>query len=647
MDADGTAWSASSSQDDRLLDDDSQLPDDNDPPPKPKPAPRPRLPSLMINPITDVDINGHRYELMYLDGCVTITDIPFDSLPEMLFDPKVLPGLTELHMNGTHMLTLPSSILMLTALTMLDLSDNQHLESLTPDIGEMVGLKDLNLASTGLEKLPSSIGQLTRLQDLDLSGCVLLQELPSSIGQLTRLVNLSLDLGADNRGASSSIPAAFKLPEEIGRMAGLRCLILDGCRLKEVPSSIGNLSGLERLTLGGCHELERLPASIGQLTRLESLDLYQCRMLEGLPKEIGCMVGLTKLDLLGLGYCIKEEPLLSSIWKLTGLKELSLAWPGGPGLTPVSTWTEELGGMVGLRLLSLMAPQGQTRNEGPSSIGKLTGLEKLELHHDFCAIISIGARAPALLLPEEIGEMQGLREIFIACSAAKELPLSIGKLTGLEKLSLTGCHNIEALPQEIGRMVGLRKLDLAGCRRLGDAGASIITGMIRTNNSIVCLCLRDCGIQQGGILAIGRAIKETPRAQFQCFNIEGIQLNGVAAKLGLPVESGNADNWSNFRIIRWMFDDFMVCDTVITFLTAEISAVVEGFRPRPLDGSGNSVIPAVSALSSDNMKQIGKLFMNMQTQERLQQVALEMALEMALEIGNLTDSESESSESES
>jgi hypothetical protein len=126
------------------------------------------------------------------------------------------------------------------------------------------------------------------------------------------------------------------------------------------------------------------------------------------------------------------------------------------------------------------------------------------------------------------------------------------------------------------------------------------------------------------------------------------QLNGVAAKLGLPVESGNlnlnADDWTNFRIIEWMFGDFMVCDTVIAFLTAGISAVVEEYRPRPLDGAGNSVIPAVSALSSDNMKQIGKLFMNMQTQERLQQVALET---YDSEVDNATDSESESSESES
>jgi hypothetical protein len=78
--------------------------------------------------IMDVDING----------CVTITDLPSDSLPELLFDPKVLRGLTELHMNCT-ICAHCSSIMLLTALTILDLSYNNEVEAVTQDIGKMVG----------------------------------------------------------------------------------------------------------------------------------------------------------------------------------------------------------------------------------------------------------------------------------------------------------------------------------------------------------------------------------------------------------------------------------------------------------------------------------------------------------------------------
>jgi hypothetical protein len=335
-------------------------------------------------------------------------------------------------------------------------------------------------------------------------------------------------------------------------------------------------------------------------------------MFEAFPKDIGRMVGLRILQVSLYVSALKQVLLLSSIWKLTGLDALVLDW----GSTAVSTCTEELGGMVGLRVLYLNL---RISMKLPSSIVKLTGLERLHLFYRESHFTTPYHIAPALLLPEEIGELEGLREIIIEYSAAKELPSSIGKLTGLEKLSLLHCPNMKALPQEIGRMVGLRVLDLAECP-VGDAGASIIAGMLRTNHCIRHVDLSECGIQECGILAIGRAIKETRREFRQIFNftIDGIQLNKVADELGLPVEWGaNPHYWSNARIMRWMLRDLLVCDTVIAFLSAGISTAVEEYRPRPLDGSGNSVIPAVSALSLDNMKQIAKLFINMRTQERV------------------------------
>jgi Leucine-rich repeat (LRR) protein len=546
-----------------------------------------------------MDAHGNR--------CVTITDVipvvPWDSLPEVLFAPTILRGLTALHMPHTNMLTLPPSIITLTALKVLDLSHNDVLGAVTEHIGEMVGLRKLQLGYTVLEELPSSIGKLTRLEILDLSCCPAFEALPSSIGKLTRLEILDL----------SRCVMFEALPEEIGRMVGLRSLCLDDCPLKELPSSIGNLTGLQKLLLGGCRQLERLPASIKQLTRVEILDLWGCVMLEACPEEIWRMVGLRTLN---LNFCgVKELLLPYTMWILTSLEELHLDW----GSTAVWTCTEELGLMLGLRVLHL---RSRISMKVPSSILKLTRLEQLHLFYCESLLATPYHIAPALLLPEEIGEMEGLREISIQYSAAKELPSSIGKLTGLEKLSLLDCPNMKALPEEIGRMVGLRVLDLAECP-VGDAGASIIAGMLRTNHCIIIVNLSKCGIQEGGILAIGRAIQETPREfrQICHFSLDGIQLNKVADALGLPVEWGeNPHYWSNIRIIRWMLADLWVCDTVIAFLSAGISTAVEEYRPRPLDGSGNSVIPAVSALSLDNMKQIVKLFIIMKNQERVQEL---------------------------
>jgi hypothetical protein len=384
-----------------------------------------------------------------------------------------------------------------------------------------------------------------------------------------------------------------------------------------------------------------------------------------------------------------KQPLPSSIWNLTGLQELSLDW----GLTAESTCTEELGGLVELRVLNLRLDArsgsvGGARRpwsviELPPSMGKLTGLEKLHLE----VLSSAHQITPDFLLPEEIGEMEGLRELSLKSCGAKELPSSIQKLTGLEKLSLQCCRNIEALPQGMESMVGLRLLNLAGCR-LGDAGASFIAKILRTNHSIRHLYLNKCGIQEDGILAIGRAIQETPRApclsqpfKFEIgemeelrelsqpfkFNIDGIELNVVAAKLGLPVgshfgtikkvglpaqpdkgdardcsNSRFASDWcdfrireSNSRITRWMFGDFVVLDSVIAFASALIAEDVEEQRPRRLDGPGNSVIPAVSVLGQDIIQHIVHLFISMRTQERM------LGYPMMCHVDSETESEEE------
>jgi Leucine-rich repeat (LRR) protein len=299
-----------------------------------------------------MDADGNR--------CVTIRDVwDWVSLPEVLFAPTILPqalfdlavlsGLTKLYIHNTNIREFPPSILMLTSLTMLDVSQNPVLEAVTEHIGQMVGLKVLNLGGTRLQELPSSIGKLTGLEILDLEGCGLLEPLPT----------------------------------EIGSMVGLRTLNLSECDLKEVPSCIGNLTGLQTLFLGGCH-----------------------------------------LDL------VDEMPLLP----------------------------EEIGEMEGLRHISILITDAKDPRL-PSSIGKLTGLEKLSIEgHPMSLVPNLNFKHPhiaaALLLPEEIGEMEGLREIIIEYAGAKALPSSIVKLTGLEKLSIRGCSNIEALPQEIRRMVG-------------------------------------------------------------------------------------------------------------------------------------------------------------------------------------------------
>ncbi|XP_042960982.1 disease resistance protein RPV1-like [Carya illinoinensis] len=68
--------------------------------------------------------------------------------------------------------------------------------------------------------------------------------------------------------------------------------------------------------------------------------------------------------------------------------------------------------------------------------------------------------------PEIEFERECLRHLSLANTDIKELPLSIGHLSGLEILHLRGCKNLVHLPTGILRFRRLKYLSLAGCSKL-------------------------------------------------------------------------------------------------------------------------------------------------------------------------------------
>jgi hypothetical protein len=57
-------------------------------------------------------------------------------------------------------------------------------------------------------------------------------------------------------------------------------------------------------------------------------------------------------------------------------------------------------------------------------------------------------------------------ELRLCTDKATELPESLGRLTGLKKLSLYCCTSLESLPDSMSQMVALETLYLGGCDRL-------------------------------------------------------------------------------------------------------------------------------------------------------------------------------------
>ena len=200
--------------------------------------------------------------------------------------------LTELDLDNNQLEDLPAEIGNLTNLTELYLRNNQ-LKDLPAEIGNLTNLTLLILESNQLKDLPAEIVNLTNLTRLDLDNNQL-EDLPAEIVNLTNLTGLYL---ANNR--------LEDLPAEIVNLTNLTRLDLDNNQLEDLPAEIVNLTHLTRLVLSG-NQLKDLPAEIGNLTHLTRLYLTNNR-LEDLPVEIGNLTDLTELDL--RNNQLKEIPI--------------------------------------------------------------------------------------------------------------------------------------------------------------------------------------------------------------------------------------------------------------------------------------------------------------------------------------------------
>ncbi|GIL70394.1 hypothetical protein Vretimale_3584 [Volvox reticuliferus] len=181
------------------------------------------------------------------------------------------------------------------ALKVIDASNNR-LTALPAFLVTFSGLQRLVLAGNQLTvALPSGAGsRLTALKMLVLDDN-LLQELPEEIGQLKRLERLSV---SGNR--------LHALPPAIGGLESLQALVVSRNALETLPDELGSCARLEELDAQS-NDLAAIPAALGQLKRLKMLQLDNNRIF-AVPPDV--LYGCTALQTLSLHGCpIKPDDL--------------------------------------------------------------------------------------------------------------------------------------------------------------------------------------------------------------------------------------------------------------------------------------------------------------------------------------------------
>ncbi|XP_034677320.1 disease resistance protein RUN1-like [Vitis riparia] len=411
-------------------------------------------------------------ERLNLEGCTSLCEL-HSSIGD-------LKRLTYLNLGGCEQLQSFPTNKKFESLEVLYLNQCRKLKKIPNIHGNMEHLKELYLNKSGIKALPSSIVNLFSLKVLNLSNCLEFEKFPDTITYLESLEILDL----------SNCSKFEKFPEIRGNMKCLRSLYLDETAIKELPNSIGSLTSLEILSLKKCSKFEKFSDVFTNMRHLWHLILCESGIKE-LPGSIGCLESLLGLD---LSNCSNFEKFSEIQWNMKSLSELHLKHtaikelPNSIGCLPVLEILD-LGGCSNLeRLPEIQIDMGylqdlclhETAIKGlPCSIGRLTGLDRLKLENcrnlrslpDICGLKSltnlfIDGCSNLEAFSEITEDMEKLKHLFLRETGITELPSSIEHLRGLDSLELINCKNLAALPNSIGSLTRLTYLRVRNCTEL-------------------------------------------------------------------------------------------------------------------------------------------------------------------------------------
>ncbi|XP_022759854.1 receptor-like protein 12 [Durio zibethinus] len=263
---------------------------------------------------------------------------------------------------------IPSEVLELPKLVILDLSGNIGLELQNPSLKslaeKLVNLEYLNLDEVNASStIPQSLANLSYLIYLSLGDCELRGEFPIEIFQLPNLQYLEV---SDNPYLTGHLP-------EFHKSSYIESLALANTGFSgELPKSIGNLKSLSHLSVQVCHFAGRIPSSLANLTELNFLSLRRNGFR---PGTLSWLDKLTKLTVLDLAFTNSQGDILSSLKNLTQLTVLRIFQNQFSSQIP--SW---LGNLTQLTILDL----GRNKFWGqiPQSIFSLVNLEALGLERN-------------------------------------------------------------------------------------------------------------------------------------------------------------------------------------------------------------------------------------------------------------------------
>jgi hypothetical protein len=206
-------------------------------------------------------------------GYLNLGGVNLEKVSDWLHVVNMLPLLSELHLHGCGLVSLPhsTSSINFTLLSILDLSSNHFNSSIPHWLSNASHLSVINFQDNLLRgAIPNSFAKLCNLRTLNLQYNNVSGEITEFVDGLSQCSNSSLEyLNFDENSFLGG-----NLPNSLGGLRKLKTISLSYSSVSgSLPNSIGNLSSLQTLDLGGAQMKGTIPESIGKLSMLVSLNL--------------------------------------------------------------------------------------------------------------------------------------------------------------------------------------------------------------------------------------------------------------------------------------------------------------------------------------------------------------------------------------
>lgn len=301
----------------------------------------------------------------------------------------------------------------------------RELSTLPKSIGLLKSLKIVALSYNDLTSFPEFIENLKSLEILYLDNNKL-TILPESIGNLESLQTLIL-----NRNYFET------LPESIGDQKSLRTLGLCYNKFSVLPKSIGNLKSLEILSLGH-NKFTTLPESIGNLKYLEFLGLDDNK-ISTLPEFIGNLESLRELHIKNNLFTTLPETI-----KILAKRGVMIEEDVEEALKKIVPFRKARIPRFEVEVLKTLEKQ---LGKQFKLIKEIKGDTQMGFIAERNRVIGIGMNnCDVSSLPESIGDLTSLQELYLYNNKLTTLPESIGEIEHLQTLGLSN-NALETLPE--------------------------------------------------------------------------------------------------------------------------------------------------------------------------------------------------------